>query len=78
MACMFHRLRGYLLLMQVFPLERLELMIVDVSVTIDIFGQNKVFQEKTASWACYVLGWDFYGSEPFEFAVFDVLVELWS
>lgn len=49
-------------------------MVVDVSVTINIFSKNEFFQEKTASWTRYVLGWDFYGTKPVEFVVFDVLV----
>src|SRR5271154_6597911 len=81
MACMFHRLRGYLLLMQVLPTPTPRLFLcvwcpdtaVDVPVTFDLYGEDEIFQAKTIIGARYVLDWYFHGTEFVEFIVFDVL-----
>ena len=49
--------------------------VVDVSVTLDLYGEDKVFQGKTVIGTRHVLDWYFHGTEFIEFIVFDVLRE---
>ena len=47
--------------------------VVDVSVTLDLSCEDKVFQGKAVVGARHVLDWYFHGTEFVEFIVFDVL-----